>query len=76
MVSPLVWSIFIGKNADLTSGLDCNYIDIDVTPLTFRDGIRFLKTGYTRFLEPDNAKIGFEAQKTPFYTSKIRKPTI
>ena len=22
-VSPLVWSIFIGQNADLTSGLDC-----------------------------------------------------
>ena len=26
-VSPLVWSIFIGQNADLTSGLDCTGLD-------------------------------------------------
>ena len=26
-VSPLVWSIFVGQNADLTSGLDCTVLN-------------------------------------------------
>ena len=35
MVSPLVWSIFFGQNADLTSGLHCTIVYFEHCTFTF-----------------------------------------